>query len=68
MQFTFVKRMMMAGATLLAGYAMKKMLGQLEAQQKQMAERARAAQDASTPQDVKRLKQDPATGVYYAED
>ena len=62
---TFVKRIMMAGATILAGYAMKKMLGQLEAQ----AEKMRTAQQPARPQqDARRLKQDPATGVHYAED
>ena len=61
----FFKRIMMASATLLAGYAMKKMLGSLE----NHAEAARTkAEEVRDPKEFKRLKQDPETGVYYAED
>lgn len=59
------KRLMMAGATMLAGYAMKKMMGKLE----NHAEAARVAtEEQRDPKEFKRLKQDPATGVYYAEE
>ncbi len=61
----FFKRLMMAGATMLAGYAMKKVIGSLESR----AEMARSkAEENLDPKEFKRLKQDPATGVYYAED
>ena len=61
----FFKRMMMAGVTLLAGYAMKKMMGAIENQSE--ASRVKAEENRD-PKEFKRLKQDPATGVYYAED
>jgi hypothetical protein len=61
----FVKSLMMAGATLLAGYAMKKMLGKLQAQIENAQVKAEASRD---PKTLKQLKQDPVTGVYYAED
>ncbi len=61
----YVKSLMMAGATMLVGYAMKKMLGQIENQMEQSRVKAEASRD---PKTFKRLKQDPATGVYYAED
>jgi hypothetical protein len=61
----FIKSMMMAGAAMLAGYAMKKMLGQIESQMENARVKAEASRD---PESFKRLKQDPATGVYYAED
>ena len=61
----FVKSLMMAGVAMLAGYAMKKMLGQIESQ----VEHARVTAEASRdPKTLKQLKQDPVTGVYYAED
>lgn len=69
---TFVRKIMMAGATMLLGYAMKKLKGRLEAQAKTMQDQAEKARDeaenARDPKDFKRLKQDPQTGVYYAED
>jgi hypothetical protein len=61
----FVKSLMMAGATMLAGYAMKKMLGQLQTQIENAQVKAEASRD---PKTLKQLKQDPVTGVYYAED
>ncbi len=61
----FVKSLMMAGATMLAGYAMKKMLGQIESQMESARVKAEASRESKT---LKTLKQDPATGVYYAED
>jgi hypothetical protein len=53
---------------LVATFAVKKAVQKLE---RQMAEAKVRAQTASNPRDlkeVKRLKQDPVTGVYYAED
>jgi hypothetical protein len=61
----FVKSLMMAGATMLAGYAMKKMLGKIQAQIENAQVKAEASRD---PKTLKQLKQDPVTGVYYAED
>lgn len=61
----YVKSLMMAGAAMLAGYAMKKMLGQLQAQIENAQVKAEASRD---PKTLKQLKQDPVTGVYYAED
>lgn len=61
----FVKSLFAAGAALLAGYALKKMVGAIEKQ----ADAARVKrEDMRDPAEFKRLKQDPATGVYYAED
>lgn len=61
----FVKRMMMAGATMLVGYAMKRLMTRIEAQADMMKQRQEEARD---PSEFKRLKQDPKTGEYYAED
>lgn len=61
----FIKSMMMAGAAMLAGYAMKKMLGQLQSQMENAQVKAETSRD---PKTLKQLKQDPVTGVYYAED
>lgn len=62
---TIFKKLMMAGVTMLAGYATKKMLRTIESH----GEKIRAqAENARDPGEFKRLKQDPATGVYYAED
>ena len=61
----FVKSLLAAGATMLAGFALKKIVGAIEKQ----AESARVKrEDARDPSEFKRLKQDPVTGVYYAED
>ncbi len=53
---------------LVATYALKKAMGKIE---QQMAEAKVRSQTNASPRDlkeVKRLKQDPVTGVYYAED
>jgi hypothetical protein len=60
-----VKRMMMAGATVLLGYMVKKIVAKVEAQAETMKQRA---EDQRDPKEFKRLKQDPTTGEYYAED
>jgi hypothetical protein len=62
---TLVKRMMAAGATMLVGYAMKKLVARMQAQAETMKQRAEEVRDRS---EFKKLKQDPATGEYYAED
>lgn len=54
--------------TMVAGYALKKMMASVEAQAEKMREAEAAAREPKTPQDMKQLKQDPVTGVYYAED
>jgi hypothetical protein len=61
----FVKRMMMAGATMLVGYAMKRLMTRIEAQAEAVKQRQEESRD---PSEFKRLKQDPKTGEYYAED
>ena len=61
----FVKRMMMAGATVLMGYMVKKLVARVEAQGEAMKQRAEEQRD---PKEFKKLKQDPTTGEYYAED
>jgi hypothetical protein len=61
----FFRRIMAAGATMLLGYAVKKMMTKIEAQ----ADAAKQRQeDARDPKEFKQLKQDPKTGEYYAED
>lgn len=66
---TLVRKLMMAGATMLAGYAIKKIMGQIQAQADQMAEKIKQqAEEKRDPREFKRLKQDPVTGVYYAEE
>ncbi len=67
----FFKRLMMAGATMLAGYAFKKMISSLESRveaARTKAEEQLNQRNAEDPKAFKSLKQDPATGVYYAED
>ena len=67
----FFKRLMMAGATLLAGYAIKKMIGSMQKQMEAARDRADEQLNQQASGDSKQfkvLKQDPATGVYYAED
>jgi hypothetical protein len=61
----FVKRMMMAGATVLLGYMVRKIVARVEAQGEAMKQRT---EDQRDPKEFKKLKQDPATGEYYAED
>jgi hypothetical protein len=66
---TLIRRLMMAGATMLAGYAIKKLMTSVEAQAQKMKDQAEKQADARRdPKEFKRLKQDPETGVYYAED
>ena len=69
---TFMRKIMAAGATMVLGYALKKIMGNLEAQANRMKEEAEKARERAEnerdPREFKRLKQDPATGVYYAED
>jgi ABC-type transporter MlaC component len=66
---TFVRKLMMAGATMLAGFALKKIMGQVQAQADKMAEKIKQqAEEKRDPREFKRLKQDPVTGVYYAEE
>ncbi len=61
----FIRAIMAAGATALAAFAIKKLVGKIE----QQAEAVRVKrEDARDPSEFKRLKQDPVTGVYYAED
>jgi type II secretory pathway pseudopilin PulG len=56
----------------VATYAMKKMLQsvqkQAEAMQADAQKRQEAARSPGDTQGMKQLKQDPVTGVYYAED
>jgi hypothetical protein len=61
----FFRRMMAAGATLLLGYAVKKIVAKVEAQAETMKQQQ---EDQRDPSEFKRLKQDPTTGEYYAED
>jgi hypothetical protein len=61
----FFRRMMAAGATLLLGYAVKKIVAKVEAQAETMKQQQEEQRD---PSEFKRLKQDPKTGEYYAED
>jgi uncharacterized protein with PhoU and TrkA domain len=61
----YLKSLLMAGTAMLAGYAIKKMIGKIEAQVESARVKAESARD---PKTLKQLKQDPVTGVYYAED
>jgi hypothetical protein len=61
----FVRRMVTAGATLLLGYAFKKLMARVEAQGEAMKQQAEEQRD---PKEFKKLKQDPTTGDYYAEE
>lgn len=61
----FLKSMFAAGATMLLTMAVKRILGGMEKQ----AEAARTKrEDERDPKEFKRLKQDPTTGVYYADE
>lgn len=62
---TIVRKLLMAGATVIAGFALKKIMGRIEAQSERIRQKAEENRD---PREFKRLKQDPETGVYYAED
>ena len=65
----FVRKMMTAGATLLLGYAMKKLMTRVEAQLKNQSDAMRTkSEEARHPSEFKQLKLDPKTGEYYAED
>ncbi len=55
-------------ATMLAGYAMKKLMASLQKQSEQAQQQAEAKAGPAKPENMKQLKQDPVTGVYYAED
>ncbi len=59
------KTILAASATAIAAFAMRKMVGALERQAETVRVRREESRD---PREFKRLKQDPATGVYYAED
>ena len=61
----FFRRIFTAGATLLLGYAVKKLMTKVEAQADAMRTQA---DDQRDPKEFKQLKQDPTTGEYYAED
>jgi formiminotetrahydrofolate cyclodeaminase len=54
--------------TMVAGYTLKKMMASVEAQAEKMREAEAKAREPNSPKDMKQLKQDPVTGVYYAED
>jgi enoyl-[acyl-carrier-protein] reductase (NADH) len=61
----FVRRMVTAGATLLLSYAFKKLMARVEAQGETLKQKAEERRDVT---EFKKLKQDPATGEYYAEE
>jgi hypothetical protein len=61
----FLRTAIAASATALLAFAFKKMVGSLEKQAEATRVRREEARD---PNEFKRLKQDPKTGVYYAED
>jgi hypothetical protein len=61
----FFRRIVTAGATLLLGYAVKKLMSKVEAQSDAMRTQAEDQRDL---REFKQLKQDPKTGEYYAED
>jgi hypothetical protein len=52
----------------VATYAMKRMVAAAQKQADSARQQAEAAREPRTPKDLKTLKQDPKTGVYYAED
>jgi uncharacterized membrane protein (DUF106 family) len=54
--------------TMVAGYAMKKLMSSLEKQAEAAKQQAENASQPQNPKELKTLKQDPVTGVYYAED
>jgi hypothetical protein len=65
MSMRSLKSLFAAGVALLAAAAFKKLVGSIEKQ----AELSRVKREEQRDvKDFKRLKQDPATGVYYAED
>ncbi|MCA0433618.1 MAG: hypothetical protein LCH46_10150 [Proteobacteria bacterium] len=62
---SFIRTIFAAGATAIAAFAIKRMVGALERQAEAVRVRREESRD---PNEFKRLKQDPVTGVYYAED
>jgi hypothetical protein len=61
----FIRSIAVGLLGLVATFALKKVMAALEAQ----LEKARTDSEIKNPpKDLKQLKQDPATGVYYAED
>jgi hypothetical protein len=67
-----LRRAALGLAGVIATYAMKKMLQSVQKQSEAMQEDAQKRQEAARhpadARDMKQLKQDPVTGVYYAED
>ncbi len=53
---------------MVATYAMKKMMRSIEKQAEAAKTQADSAREPQNPKELKTLKQDPVTGVYYAED
>jgi hypothetical protein len=69
----FLRSIAVSVTGMVATYALKKIMNQIELQSEAARQQAEAARQASSNQapdmkTVKRLKQDPVTGVYYAED
>ena len=64
----FLRSMALGLTGMLATYAMKKIMKQIEQQSQAARQQADAARSAADMKPAKRLKQDPVTGVYYAED
>ena len=52
----------------VASYAMKKMMTSMQKQAEATRQQAETARQPDSMKELKTLKQDPATGVYYAED
>jgi type II secretory pathway pseudopilin PulG len=53
---------------MVATYAMKKMMASVQKQADSARQYAEAQRDTAQPKELKTLKLDPKTGVYYAED
>jgi hypothetical protein len=53
---------------MIAAYALKKMIASVQVQAEKIREQAEAGAQPRDPNEMKQLKQDPVTGVYYAED
>jgi hypothetical protein len=54
--------------TMVAGYAMKRLMASIEKQTEAAQQRAESTSQPQNPKELKTLKQDPVTGVYHAED
>jgi Sec-independent protein translocase protein TatA len=52
----------------VAAYAMKRMMASVQKQADAAREQAEKTQNTADMKQAKQLKQDPVTGVYYAED